>query len=476
MRGRSVLIGALFFIDTITFILSFSLAIFMREFVLRYFFVELTPIESYLFYINNLWWMPLPYIFFIGYESLYTKRFSLWDETKNLIKACTLAVLVIFALFTVSKMGALVSRLVLIELWVISMVLFPIVRFYGKRVLYRIGLWKEKVLILGAGETGYLVQKGLERETNLGYEVIGFLDDDPAKIGTMVGGKKVFGKIRHFTKFVHELKIENIIIAMPSMPLDSHTQLISTVQKYVQHTLLVPELKGVSLTNSELSHLFNEELFLIDIKNNLKNPINRFIKRGFDIMLSILLVPVLLPTIFMLSILLKIDSPGPVFFLQDRFGKDGKLFKVIKFRSMYIDNKKILEKHLAEHPEVAEEWEKYMKIRGNDPRVTRLGGFLRKTSLDELPQLFNVIKGEMSFIGPRPFLLKERAYLDDCYDEVTMVHSGITGLWQVSGRSDIAFSDRLKLDLWYIKNWSLWLDIIILVKTISVVLKGKGAY
>ena len=129
MRIRLARIGTLAFLDTITFILSFSLAILSREFVLRYFFVELTPIESYLFYVTNLWWMPLPFIFFIGYESLYTKRFSFWDETKKLIKASTLAVLVIFALFTVSKMGELVSRLVLITLWVISMVLFPFMRF-----------------------------------------------------------------------------------------------------------------------------------------------------------------------------------------------------------------------------------------------------------------------------------------------------------------------------------------------------------
>ena len=476
MRIRLARIGTLAFLDTITFILSFSLAILSREFVLRYFFVELTPIESYLFYVTNLWWMPLPFIFFIGYESLYTKRFSFWDETKKLIKASTLAVLVIFALFTVSKMGELVSRLVLITLWVISMVLFPFMRFYGKKLLYIIGLWKERVLILGAGETGYLVQKGLEQETNLGYVVIGFLDDDPAKIGTVVGGKKVFGKIRHFTKFVNELKIENIIIAIPSMPLDSHTQLVSEVQKHVKHTLLIPELKGVSLIDSELSYLFNEQLFLIDIKNNLKNPANRFIKRIFDIILSILLIPLIVPFIFVLAILLKLDSPGPIFFLQERFGKDGKLFKVIKFRSMYVDNATILEQYLAQHPDVKEEWKKFKKIRGNDPRVTRFGGFLRKTSMDELPQLFNVIKGEMSFVGPRPFLLNEKIYMDDCYNEITMVHSGITGLWQVSGRSDIAFPERLKLDLWYIKNWSLWLDIIILVKTVSVVLKGKGAY
>lgn len=476
MRIRIALTGALIFIDTLIFILSFSLAILMREDVLRYFFVELTPIESYQFYVMNLWWMPFPFIFFIGYESLYTKRFSFWDETKSLIKACTLAVLVIFALFTVSKMGELVSRLVLIALWGISMVLFPFMRYYGKRILYLVGLWKERVLILGAGETGYLVQKGLERETNLGYVVIGFLDDDPDKIGTTVGNKKVFGKIRHFTKFVNELKIENIIIAIPSMPLDSHTQLISTVQKHVKHTLLIPELKGVSLTNSELSYLFNEELFLIDIKNNLKNPLNRLIKRVFDIILSILLIPVLVPVILVLTVLLKIDSPGPAFFMQNRLGKDGKLFKVVKFRSMYLDNSRILKEYFATHPEVEEEWEKYKKIRGNDPRVTRFGAFLRRTSLDELPQLFNVMKGEMSFIGPRPFLPNERVYLDDCYDEITMVHPGITGLWQVSGRSDIIFPDRIKLDLWYIKNWSLWLDIIILIKTISVVLKGKGAY
>ncbi|HLC16299.1 MAG TPA: sugar transferase, partial [Thermodesulfovibrionia bacterium] len=188
------------------------------------------------------------------------------------------------------------------------------------------------------------------------------------------------------------------------------------------------------------------------------------------------LMPVLLPVILALAVLIKLGSKGPAFFRQERLGKGGKTFKVMKFRSMYMDNAKILQEYLAKNPDVAEEWEKYKKIRGEDPRVTGVGRFLRKTSMDELPQAFNVIKGEMSFIGPRPFLLNEMEYLSDCYDEITMVNPGITGLWQVSGRSDLAFADRIKLDLWYIKNWSIWLDIIILVKTVSVVLKGKGAY
>ncbi|RMD53138.1 MAG: undecaprenyl-phosphate galactose phosphotransferase WbaP [Nitrospirae bacterium] len=455
---------------------AFGIAFLIRETIGEYFSAYFVHINSFISYAKSLWWMPIIFIFFIGYEDLYTKRLPFWDETKKLLKANTLSIILIMAIVTIGKMGWRVSRLTLILSWLFLIFMHPIIRLYYKKLLFKMGIWKEKVLVLGAGKAGELVNRGIEKETNMGYEVIGFLDDNPDKIGKFIGGKKIFGKVKHFTKFIRELKIETIVIAMPSMSLEKYSKLVSTVQKHVKNTLLIPELKGISLISSELSCLFDEELFLIKIKNNMKNPLNIIIKRSYDMVLSILLLPIILPIILIISALIKIDSPGPIFFRQDRLGKDMKTFKVIKFRSMYLNADEILNEYLSKNIEAKREWELYKKLRGHDPRVTKIGRFLRKTSLDELPQIFNVLKGEMSLIGPRPFLLSEKIYLGDYCDDIVMVRPGITGLWQVSGRNELVFEDRIRLDLWYVKNWSLWLDTIIMLKTIKVVLSRKGAY
>ena len=170
-----------------------------------------------------------------------------------------------------------------------------------------------------------------------------------------------------------------------------------------------------------------------------------------------------------------IDSPGPVIFKHIRIGKDGKEFPCYKFRSMCIDAKEKLEELLKNDPEVRAEWERDFKLK-NDPRITKSGAFLRKTSLDELPQIFNVLKGQMSLVGPRPIIKMEMERYGKYINDYLMVKPGITGMWQVSGRSDIDYNERVLLDSWYVRNWSVWIDIVMLFKTIKVVFFRKGAY
>ena len=188
------------------------------------------------------------------------------------------------------------------------------------------------------------------------------------------------------------------------------------------------------------------------------------------------MLPILLPIIGIIAIFIKLESPGPIFFIHHRIGKDGKTIPVIKFRSMYKDAKERLEELLKSDKCIKEEWESCFKLK-NDPRITKVGKFLRKTSLDELPQIFNVLLGHMNFVGPRPVIQEE---IDNYYKEDAeyyfMVKPGITGLWQVSGRSDTDYEFRVTTDRWYVVNWTLWLDIVILLKTVSVVFKRDGAY
>jgi undecaprenyl-phosphate galactose phosphotransferase len=244
----------------------------------------------------------------------------------------------------------------------------------------------------------------------------------------------------------------------------------------VKTILFVPDLKGIGILNTEVYHLFSEEFFLFKINNNLKSFSSAIIKRTFDLVVGMLMLPFLLPIIGVLGILIKITSPGPVFYTQPRIGRKGKPFHIIKFRSMFRDADQRLTHLLENDAKVRQEWDLNYKLK-NDPRITGIGKFLRNTSLDELPQIFNVIKGEMSLVGPRPVLQDEiDQYYKDYSEYYYLVRPGITGIWQVSGRSNTNYEIRVRLDTWYVLNWSVWLDTVVLCKTIKVVLNREGAY
>ena len=199
-------------------------------------------------------------------------------------------------------------------------------------------------------------------------------------------------------------------------------------------------------------------------------------KRVIDLVLCVAALPFLLLVMAAVAVCIKLDSRGAVFFNDYRIGRDGREFLCYKFRSMRIDADRVLEKYLSENSEAKAEWEEFQKLKGYDPRVTAVGRFIRSSSLDELPQLINVLLGDMSLVGPRPYLPRERDKMGAYYDAICQVKPGITGIWQVSGRNDVNFAGRLEMDEWYVQNRSLWLDIKCLFKTVKIVLLGKGAY
>ncbi|EOJ2904138.1 sugar transferase, partial [Klebsiella pneumoniae] len=207
---------------------------------------------------------------------------------------------------------------------------------------------------------------------------------------------------------------------------------------------------------------------------NLAKWSSRILKRTFDIVGALGIILLLSPLLIYISRKVRKDG-GTAIYGHERVGKGGKPFKCLKFRSMVVNSKEVLEELLANDPEVKAEWDATFKLK-NDPRITSIGHFLRRTSLDELPQLFNVLKGEMSLVGPRPIITAELERYNDEVDYYLLSKPGMTGLWQVSGRSDVDYDTRVYLDAWYVKNWSMWNDIAILFKTINVVLKKDGAY
>ena len=474
-----LIVFLLLFVDALAFYSSLVLAFYSRAF-LNTLFPGIIAFDIPLQFFLQIWWLPAIVLSFFAYERLYNKKLPFWDETKVILQAVSIATVTMLALITLGKMTDQISRLTVLFLWGYGLFLFPLFRWIGKRILYKSGLWKENVIIIGAGTAGVESAKGIHSELFLGYNLIGFLDDAYDKIGTEIeingNPYKVFGKTKNFTKFINFLNISTIIIALPSLPVDKLAELTNNIQKHAKNILLIPDMKGIALTNTELYHLFVQQLFLLKINNNLKSPFNRLIKRTFDMAVSVLFLPVLLPLIGAFGLLIKLDSPGPVFYLHTRIGRGGRPFGVYKFRSMYRDSRERLEKILRTDPAAQAEWDAFFKLK-HDPRITRMGEFLRKTSLDELPQIFNVLKGDMSLVGPRPVLEEEIiTYYKECADYYHMVRPGITGLWQVSGRNDVGYDNRVRLDVWYVLNWSLWLDILMLFKTIRVVLKREGAY
>ena len=210
--------------------------------------------------------------------------------------------------------------------------------------------------------------------------------------------------------------------------------------------------------------------------SELRNEKQDYVKRGLDLIICLSMLPLVLLIMALVAICIKVESPGKVFFNDYRIGKSGRTFLCYKFRSMYIDSDRILQEYLEQDDEARQEWEEFQKLRGYDPRVTAVGRFIRKTSLDELPQVINVLLGDMSLVGPRPYLPREKDIIGDYLDIICQVQPGITGIWQVSGRSDVNFAGRLELDEWYVKNRSILIDIKCLLKTAQIVLLGKGAY
>ena len=472
MIKRNLGITLLFVVDLFTVLFVLQSALFIRKNILPHFlqFPEFPEIDFTFF-----WWIFPVWLFFILYEGLYTKRFSFWDEVKMLWKVAFFSTLATFSILYLGKTGERVSRTVLVVMGIISIPILPIIRTNAKKLLIYAGLLKSKVLILGAGKTGELIFNALKRESNLGLNVVGFLDDDPEKIGNRIGGIKIHAGVDKAQTYIGRCGIDNVVIAMPGCEKKKFLWLVNKLQHKARNILLIPDLFGITVLGTNLQHFFQEQAIGLEVKNNLAQPVNIFIKKLFDLIISSTLLVLLSVPMTIIALLIKITSRGPAFFSQNRIGRNGTTFKCYKFRTMYDDAEARLTNLLENSEEARSEWHHRWKLY-TDPRITEIGKFLRRTSLDELPQIFNVLKGDMSLVGPRPVTEREiNVYYKDQAELCFGVLPGVTGLWQVSGRSNTSYDYRIALDSWYVRNWNLWLDIVILFKTVRVVLKREGA-
>jgi len=334
------------------------------------------------------------------------------------------------------------------------------------RRLIRGGFHNINILIVGASEVGRIVLEEIKKQPYMGFKIVGFLDEQEENL---VDGIPVLGKVSDFIKVAKTHFVDEVIITAPSGK-KSTSQLIKRAQKMRLAIRMVPERLEDALPILDVSRI--GIVPLLTYKEGTPHPSEAAFKRLFDLATSLILTILSLGPFVIIAALIKLDSSGPVFFTQKRVGLKGGIFNFYKFRSM-VENADTLKGRLLEKNEMKD---KVMFKIKNDPRITGIGRFLRKYSLDELPQLVNVLKGDMSLVGPRPPLPDEVKKYGDSHVGRLSIRPGMTGLSQVRGRSDSSFSRWVRWDLWYINNWSFGLDLKILLWTIPVVLKGKGAY
>ncbi|MBP2628360.1 MAG: Undecaprenyl-phosphate galactose phosphotransferase, WbaP [Firmicutes bacterium] len=460
-------------VDYVVIVAALLTAWFIRVSIVPQYFTSLMPfdIQGILLYVV----IPSNYISFLAYEGLYSKRLPFWQCAEKVFKICTYVSL--FAIMVMYFVGTAeqVSRLFVAFTWIISFVYLCIARYFVKKGLTATGLWQKPVVIVGAGKTAEILAQTFTDEPSMGYKIVGVVEDNLAE-RPLVHRYPHIGTFATVEQAVKSSEVQDVIIAAPGLQREELLDLVYRIQPYVRNLTIVPDLFGVPLSNMSVETLFNEKIVLLKSRNNLSLIRNFLIKRCFDIVAGSIICVMILPILIVLAIKIKADSSGPIMHNAKRLGRNGQEFSCYKFRTMHVNGDSMLQDYFKENPSAKEEWDKFAKLKDYDPRVTKAGMLLRRYSLDELPQIINVLKGEMSLVGPRPYLPREKERMSYYANTILDTVPGITGLWQVSGRNEITFEGRLELDVWYVRNWSFWQDIVLLFKTIGVVMGRKGAY
>jgi len=393
------------------------------------------------------------------------------DQVYRIINATAKSVVVIMAITFVIR-PLQYSRLLLIEAGLIAAILLALSRVVQNSILGRLrarGVGVSRVIIAGAGEVGRAVMRTIVARPGLGYKIIGFVDDNPEKGQTDIGRFKALGSLRNLPRLIRDELVDEVIITLPWMYHRKIMGIVRDCERRQVSARIVPDLFQMSLSRVDVNDLGG--IPLIGVREVGFGRGALLVKRGVDVMGAMTILILGAPLLGLIALAIRLDSPGPIVFRQTRVGIGGKLFEIYKFRSM----REGAEAELEQLSDLNEADGPLFKIR-DDPRLTRVGRFLRHTSLDELPQLWNVLRGEMSLVGPRPPIPDEVSRYKRWHKKRLDGRPGMTGLWQVSGRSMLNFDETVLLDIYYIENWSLWLDFKILLRTIPTVFFGEGAY
>jgi exopolysaccharide biosynthesis polyprenyl glycosylphosphotransferase len=453
--------------------------------------INLAMLLAYLFRYRLQWLLDVvydaPFLAYVPFSVFFTLvvPFMLWvdgayrdwrgrswlDHVYRIINAVAKALVVVSAMAFVFR-PLVYSRLLILEAGLAFIVLLSLDRLLViafERWLRRRGVGVKRVVIVGAGEVGRRVIRTIVARPDLGYEIVGYVDDNPDKGEGEIGRLPGMGSLDNLPKIIDCEGVDEVVV---TLPWTYHRRILSVVRECERRNVLariVPDFFQLSLRQVAISDLGGVPL--ISVHEVAFGSTALFFKRVMDIFGALVGLTFGAPVFAAIAAAIKISSPGPVLFRQERVGEKGRHFSIYKFRSMRCG----AEEEVDQLRDLNEADGPIFKIR-NDPRLTKVGAFLRRTSLDELPQLFNVLKGEMSLVGPRPPLPAEVEAYQPWHRKRLSVPPGMTGLWQVSGRSDLSFDEMVLLDIYYIENWTPWLDISIMLRTVPKVLLAQGAY
>jgi len=377
------------------------------------------------------------------------------DELRKLSIATSVVYAALAVTIFLLKDAATYSRGTFLLAWGNTLILVPLFRTVMRSAYSRKPWWGHPVVIVGAQSVAAAIAATLESQPELGFRPVAVFRDPELAV-----------------LLARERRVRHVILAMTDLPPQTLRTFFDYCSEAFSDVMVIPDLAGFSSLWVEARDL--RGILGLEVKQRLLLPRARWLKRALDVCLVTLLGLAAMPFVILLAVLIKLTSAGPVFYGQRRFGRGGEPFTAWKFRSMVANANQVLEQHLASDPKLREEWRRSHKLR-NDPRITRLGRILRRTSLDELPQIWNILRGQMSLVGPRPIVAEEIPRYGDGIGLYKKVTPGLTGLWQVSGRNNVSYEQRVDFDLYYVRNWSIWLDLYVLAKTVRVVLMGDGA-
>uniref|UniRef100_A0A7V3ZUR4 Sugar transferase n=2 Tax=candidate division WOR-3 bacterium TaxID=2052148 RepID=A0A7V3ZUR4_UNCW3 len=428
------LFTAIIFLATDFGSLSFSyfLSYLIRAIILPKIFPNLSNPLPFIIFRSRFYFLFI-YLLIFFFNDLYSKRFDIAEELQKLWKGLLLGTIIIIFLAYLTQIYVF-SRLVILLAFFFSLILLPLTRWFIKFLLAKISFFVKKVKIVGEENIAEEIKKEINRRKYLGYQI--------------TNGEEVPDVVILTNKSLKE---------KPSLPFS---------ETFVLADLNILETQDVELEKIG-SYLF------LKPKYNLLKPFNIFLKTVIDYVLSTIIFILSLPLFLLIAILIKLTSPGPIFYKQKRIGLGGNIFTIYKFRTMKTHAQKYQEIFKKQH---FNEWQKKLKVPGSEKLITPIGKILRRFSLDELPQLINILKGEMSLVGPRPYLPEEQELIKNYLPLISKVKPGLTGLWQISGRGNLSLEERLLLDEYYVKNWSLWLDLAIILLTFKSILIYENPY
>lgn len=461
---RVCMTGCLVASDVLSLLTAVGVGIFFKAIERGY-----IDLSSYV----RLWPFLFVFIFLYAAAGLYSGVALSAPEELRRATFCSIGTFVSLAALTVSLRAATsYFTWTLFVALAFSIGLFPALRALLRRMIANQKWWGYPTVVFGTGTHALYVVQAMLKDPGIGLKPIAVVDDSSYVTSTdfpvpVIGTSDMIGYLAGSGLCVY---------AVITAPLASGARALDLIERQshlFSHTLLIPEIGGFS--NLWVNPKNVGSMLGLEVQPHLSSFRSQTTKRALDIFLIALAMPFLLPAVLALLALIRFDSKGAAIYRQRRLGRNGKVFEALKFRSMVENADEALEAYLAGDSGARQEWELYQKVR-NDVRITRMGRFLRKTSLDELPQLWNVVKGEMSLVGPRPIVTSEVPRYGVSFDLYKKVSSGLTGLWQVSGRNDMSYEERVNLDVFYVRNWSVWLDLCILFRTVETICFRRGAY